>query len=57
VETEIFPLWELGGEPGRKAFFTEDPEEYLKECSGNGQLFIGDPLGAMKGGGLFYWEL
>lgn len=57
METEIFPLWELGGEPGRKAFFTEDPEEYLKECSGNGQLFIGDPLGAMKGGGLFYWEL
>jgi hypothetical protein len=58
VETEIFPLLELGGEPGRKkGFFTEDPEGYLKEGSGNGHLSIRGPLGAMEGGGLFYWEL
>jgi hypothetical protein len=50
METEISPLWELEGEPGR--IFSEDPEGYLKEGSGNGHLSIVDPLGAMEGGGV-----
>jgi len=43
----------------KEGFFTEDPEGYLKEGSGNGHLSIGDPLGKIEWGrgGLFYWEL
>jgi hypothetical protein len=35
----------------KEGFFTEDPEGYLKEGSGNGHLSIGDPLGTMEGAG------